>query len=287
MKLTEKTKTYLKYSTANQEVADEVIFNLETSSSIIPVLSDPVLPSDGDFWYNQTTGDVKFRQNGVTITERNILGKQVLLAGTTSYIPSPGTKYIDMIVIGGGGGGGAVVGSGANQAGGGGGGGGAVLYAFIPLTDAPSYSCIIGTGGAGGSGGAAPGDNGGLTSITIGPLTYTANGGLGGAAQVGGITYTFAIGGVGGASPSLGDIKVGGQAGHAAIRLDGAAGGILSGRGADSAFGAGGASFSTTATGNSATGFGAGGGGACIALSAGSRNGGAGSNGAIIITEYA
>lgn len=286
MKLTEKTKTHLKYSTANQDVADEVISALEAASSIISVAADPLNPSDGDVWYNQTTGDIKFRQDGATVIERNIIGKKVLSTGTASYVPSLGTRFIDVVVIGaGGGGGGGINGGGPGLAAGGGGGGGAVIHAFIELDKSISYACSIGTGGTGGTG-AANGTTGGATSLIIGSTTYSAAGGLGGDGLTGGITYTFSLGGNGGAVPSQGDIKVGGQAGHPAIRLDGAAGGIISGRGADSAFGAGGAAVATTNNGNAGTGFGSGGSGGCVLVSA-TRTGGNGANGAIIITEYA
>lgn len=263
-----------------------------TAGSVNPGLNigsvalDPTNPANGDIWYNSATNDVKFRQGGVTITERNILGKQVLPAGTTTYTPSAGTKYIDVILVGAGGGGGGVAASGTTNIGvGGGGGGGSVLYAFIGLTGAISYSCTVGTGGQGGVGGANNGSTGGSTTLTIGATTYTAAGGLGGLGQSADVTYVTVLGGNGGAVPTLGNVNVGGQSGHAAIRLDGAEG--LSGRGADSAFGAGGASLNASGVGNSATGFGAGGGGGCIELQAGNRNGGAGSAGVIIITEYA
>lgn len=286
MKLTEKTKTYLKYATTNQDVADEVITNLEVASSIVSVSVDPINLSNGDVWYNQTTGDIKFRQNGSTVTERNIIGKKVLTAGTTSYVSTPGTKYIDVVIIGaGGGGGGAINGGGAGIAAGGGGGGGAVIYSFIQLNQSNSYSCSVGLGGNGGTG-ASSGSAGGATSLIVGATTYSAAGGLGGDGLTGGTTYTFAIGGNGGAAPAQGDVKVGGQAGYPAIRLDGAAGGVLSGRGADSAFGAGGASAITTSNGNAGTGFGSGGSGGCV-LALATRTGGSGANGAIIITEYA
>jgi hypothetical protein len=264
-----------------------------TAGSVDPGLNvgsvalDPTNPANGDVWYNSATNDVKFRQGGVTIIERNILNRQVIPAGTTTYTPTAGTKYIDVILIGAGGGGGGVSGAANQSAGGGGGGGGAALYIYVALTGAASYTCSIGTGGIGGTGGAGTGTTGGSTSLTIGGTTYTAAGGLGGIGQATGTALANTLGGAGGATPTLGQINVGGQPGEVAIRLSGTVG--TSGRGANSAFGSGGASLSEaggSSIGNAGTGFGAGGGGA-FSTTAGNRVGGAGSNGTIIITEYA
>lgn len=247
------------------------------------VATDPSAPANGDGWYNSTNHDVKYRKNGVTITDRNYLNKQVITTGTT-YTPTAGAKYIEAILVGAGGGGGGVTGAGTSVGTAGGGGAGAMLVVATALTGAATYTCAIGALGAGGAAGANNGSAGTATTLTIGATTYSAAGGSGGTAQTAGTTAAVAAGGAGGTLPTGGTINVSGANGHGALRVSGVAG--LAGRGADSMYGAGGLSPTTAAAGNAAAGYGAGGSGAYSTAGA-NRAGGNGAPGVIIITEYA
>lgn len=247
------------------------------------IATDPSAPADGDGWYNSTSGDVKYRKNGVTVVDRNLLGVRVLTTGTT-YTPTAGTKYIQAVLIGGGGGGGGVSGAGTSVGVGGGGGAGAMLIVATSLTGAASYTIAIGALGAGGVAGNNPGTAGTATTLTIGATTYSAAGGSGGTGQTAGTTAAAIAGGAGGTTPTGGTINVPGHNGNGALRVNGTAG--LAGKGADSQYGAGGLSPTTAAAGNAATGYGAGGSGA-YSTAATNRAGGNGSAGVIIITEYA
>jgi fructose-specific component phosphotransferase system IIB-like protein len=248
------------------------------------VATDPSAPANGDVWYNSTSGDVKIRQGGVTVVERNIIGKQVLTSGTT-YTPTAGAKYVDAILVGGGGGGGGVTGANASVGAGGGGGSGAVLTVFTALTGAATYTIAIGAFGAGGSGTTpTAGTAGTATTLTIGATTYTAPGGSGGAQQTAGTAAAIVAGGAGAAVATGGTINLTGQSGYYGLRSSGTVG--VSGRGADSPYGAGGASVTAAGAGNAATGYGAGGSGGFSTANV-NRAGGNGAPGVIIITEYA
>ena len=248
------------------------------------VATDPSAPANGDVWYNSTSGDVKIRQGGVTVVERNIIGKQVLTSGTT-YTPTAGAKYVDAILVGGGGGGGGVTGANASVGAGGGGGSGAVLTVFTALTGAATYTIAIGALGAGGSGTTpTAGTAGTATTLTIGATTYTAPGGSGGTQQTAGTAAAIVAGGAGAAVATGGTINLTGQSGYYGLRSSGTVG--VSGRGADSPYGAGGASVTAAGAGNAATGYGAGGSGGFSTANV-NRAGGNGAPGVIIITEYA
>ena len=247
------------------------------------IATDPSAPANGDVWYNSTSGDVKIRQNGVTIVERNILAKQVLTSGTT-YTPTAGAKYIEAILIGGGGGGGGVTGAATSVGAAGGGGSGAILSIYTALTGAASYTVAIGAFGAGGAAGNNNGTAGTSTTLTIGATTYTAAAGSGGSAQTAGTAAAVVLGGAGAAAPTGGTLNVPGTSGGWAYRASGTVG--VGAKGADSQYGAGGAAITASGAGSAATGYGAGGGGAFSSTNQ-NRAGGNGAPGAIIITEYA
>lgn len=106
----------------------------------------------------------------------------VLTSGTSWTCPAGVTKVIGRVEGGSGGGGG---GNGSGYSGGGGGGGGGVYFisTVIPGT---AYTYSIGAGGTGAGATSLPGGAGGLTSITIGGVSFNGNGGYGGGAGAGG-----------------------------------------------------------------------------------------------------
>lgn len=199
----------------------------------------------------------------------------VLITVSGNYVPSPKLIYAQVEGVGGGGGGGAAAGGSSGSAGAGGGAGG---YGRLFLTRAEIgtfLSMQIGAAGAGGASGSSAGTAGGSTIIS-GVATFNGGAGGGGAGD-GGI-------GTGG---------VGGNAGGAALVIPGENGksGTIqgttgfSGAGGSTAFGFGGpqASISSPA-GAPGVGFGTGGsgGGASTNL----RAGGAGRQGAVLVTEF-
>lgn len=214
--------------------------------------------------------------------------QRFIASGT--YTPTPGTMFAIVECIGGGGGGGgANPGAGVYYGGGGGGSGG---YSRTRLTAAQigaSKAITIGAGGAGGIGSTGPEDGtaGGTTSLTT---LCVANGGAGG--KVSSVTGAgYGHGGDGATTTgAIGDVTFAGACGQAGY-FGQVNGQILTppGAGAPSAFGGGGTGGDVAggAGGNgvAASNYGAGGGGA-LAGAAGPKNGGAGSAGIVIITEY-
>lgn len=201
---------------------------------------------------------------------------------TTSgtYTPTAGTKSIVVEVQGAGGAGGAAgLVSGSNIAMGGGGAAGA--YARSRLTAGFSGAQItIGAKGAGKNTDYS-GKSGGHTSFG----TITAEGGGGGRAV--GAVPPFILTAVGGAIASGGSIvSITGASSLTGIALS--ASEVSSGPGGSSPLGSGGGSRSTTIAGDNASGFGSGGSGALnLPGAAGDLLGGDGSNGVVIVWEYA
>jgi len=203
-------------------------------------------------------------------------GQIIVTSGTSFTTPSnitTSTVFNIQLVGAGGGGGGALYAAGSVSASGGGGGG----YCFIRatgLTPSTTYTCAIGVGGSGGIGVVTSPTDGGNTTLTIGVITYTANGGKQG------VNGTSATGGVGGTA-SNGNINIPGQNGD-----DSATVGTLntSGRGGSSpkGFGSGGSSVKSGFAGFVGNGYGGGGSGGKSPNTTGVNvNGGAGTNGII------
>jgi hypothetical protein len=213
--------------------------------------------------------------------------QKFIASGT--YTPTPGMVYCSIEVIGGGGGGGGCLGAGAMRYGGGGGGAGGYSRKLASASDIGASQVVtIGALGAGGINGIGNGGNGGNTSVGSLCLAYGGNGGL---------NY-YGPGGVfgypgGGAAVGVGDLAVPGSAGEFG-KVDAAAAVYFmyypAGRGASSIFGGGGAAqilnSGDAVNGLAATGYGAGGAGAEAHSNGFNLQGGNGSPGFVLITEF-
>lgn len=203
-----------------------------------------------------------------------------IITANTTYVPTDGTKAIEVLVVGAGGGGGGSPAMGASQfaaAGGGGSGGWGSSY----LTSGfDSVAVTVGTGGAGGVGN-ANGSAGGDSSFG----TLVATGGGGGVVAAASTTGSVQLGGTGGACTGANRIVSAGTYGHPGIAF--ASGNMVNGAGGNSIIAAGGGTFPTaTSNGVGAGGYGAGGSGAEGQNSGAARNGGAGGPGVVIVREY-
>ena len=205
-----------------------------------------------------------------------------------TYTPTSGMKYCIIECVGGGGGGGGALTTtnSYDSVGGGGGGGGYARVNASASSIGASQTVNVGAGGAGGIGG-NNGTSGGNT--TVGSL-ITGGGGTGGvyASQINGPQVIASSAGGSG----TGTFAVTGGTGIQGITVS-AVNGSRGGSGGESFFGGGGAGGALgggigTSGGSAGTGYGDGGGGALVYISGatGSANGGAGSNGVVIITEY-
>jgi len=235
------------------------------SGVAVPSGSNAILQGDGT---NITQG----------VAPGSLLGKKILTSSGV-YSPSIGTKSIIVEAIGGGGAGGGSVAttSGQQSSGSGGASGGYVMATFTSGFAGASY--IIGSGGS-----AANGNNGGNGSSTT-FLTINAGGGSGG--PVGTASVASVIAGSFGGSATGGDINAAGSNGNSGIVYTASV--ALGGFGGSSKIypGNGGASRASTGDGFPATGYGCGGGGGNSGASGGTRAGGIGAQGLIIIWEYA
>lgn len=220
-------------------------------------------------------------QNGLVALHSPITQIQVTkVTSSGTFSRQTNTQYLTTEAWGGGGGGGGTPTPSTGYAGGGGGGAGGYSKKTVSAsTFGASQTITIGAAGAGAVG-AANGGSGGTTSV--GSLCV-ANGGQGG--------------GQGNLSGAAGG---GGAAGTGDIAAPGALGGIgfgggstaivgTSGYGASSSVGEGGYPLVTSGTGLtgiSATGYASGGSGGSAQNYGGPTNGGAGSQGLVIVTEY-
>jgi hypothetical protein len=199
--------------------------------------------------------------------------------GTYTYTAPPNLLYDDIEIVGAGGGGGAVTVGAGGSAGGGGGG-----YAKVQLTSAqigPTQSISIGVGGGLGIGGG--GGNGGTTSF--GTL-ISCTGGAGGSIQgTGGGSGNVAGGASGSCSTTAGIVEKtipGQQGGYGANNAF-----IVGGAGGSTPLGFGGPTIAGGPNANGLSGSGNGSGGSgCIANSSTICNGGSGTDGSIVITQY-
>ncbi|WP_097307683.1 hypothetical protein [Escherichia coli] len=210
-------------------------------------------------------------------TGRLIGVRTITTSGT--YTPTPGTKSIIVEVQGAGGGGGGVgTTNSTSVAVGCGGGGGAYAKSRITNLDS-AYTVTIGAGGAGGVNG--NGGNGGGSSFG----SITAGGGFGGGSGNG--VPPIIQNSTGIPTASGGNlINQSGSSPIIAIALSTVA--ALAGGGGSSPCGVGGGPHGSAGIGFQATGYGAGGGGANAYVNNRAQyNGAAGSNGVVIIWEYA
>ena len=218
--------------------------------------------------------------SGPGITSLNI---QTFTASGT-YTPSTNMLQCMVELVGGGGGGGSTNGgAGTNVYTGGGGGGGEYAKGIFTASQiGASQAITIGTGGLGNTGSAG---NAGLTS-SIGTL-MTALGGSGGFANAGAGGST-SFGGSGGSGGTGGYFRAAGQHGGPSTgdNFPGGGGVAVTGSGGSSLLGNGGASFDANVAGGNGVGYGSGGGGIVSIFNGTAYNGGNGSSGICIITEY-
>lgn len=217
--------------------------------------------------------------------------------GDGTYTPTAGMKYCVVEVVGGGGGGASAVDTsmttGSASGGGGGGAGGYAREVFSAATIGASKSVTVGAAGAAGS--ASDGGTGGTSDL--GGLVQ-ATGGVGGSrteSSPNGYLST-AMGGLAGVG-SGGNVNNYSQSGGAAFSAAITVGAVqipqygISGQGGSSMYGSGGRSAisdpngASTPTGNAGLGYGSGGSGGTgdgITFA----DGGAGTAGIVIVTEY-
>lgn len=207
---------------------------------------------------------------------------QTFLSGSGTYTTPPNCIYISVRMVGGGGGGGGCSSVASSAGSGGGGGAGGTLIALIQ-NPAPTYSYVVGAGGAGGVAGANNGSAG--TNSTFNGAVYTATGGNPGGGGVA-TTITTALwngtGGTGGI-PTGGYENITGGAGSYGLNLNNS--NALGGAGGDSEFGPGAISGIANSTG-AVGGIGGGGGGGTQNNAGPAQAGGAGGPGYIEVTQY-
>jgi hypothetical protein len=260
-----------------------------------------------------TTGAFLFQIEGVTKTQINTLGLlgsgiynlpvsalltsssyptlvcQTFTANGSFTIPS-WCSFLFIEGIGGGGSGGG----GFADAGGGGGGGGAYWSTAIAVTPGAVASITVGAGGSGPAA-ATSGNDGGLSRISIGAVSYTWRPGKGGTAS-----GTGGIGGAGGANNgggNGGDNVAPGSTGTSTAFGTGGDGGTSDGTYGGG--GGGGAGYGVNGNGDGATGgagnsggfvggsgenYGAGGGGGSGASGSNQGGGGPGGQGIVMIS---
>lgn len=202
-------------------------------------------------------------------------------AGSGTWTKPAGLKVAIIECVGGGGGGGYGDSAAGEAAGGsGGGGGGYVSKLVVTASLGATETVTIGAAGAGGvSAGAVAPTAGGTTSFGA---HCTATGGAAGNSSTSGVGAALAASGVIGGIGTTGDINARGGSSLHAFRFNGTL--LISGKGGDSIWGGGGVSV-VDAVGSAGNGFGGGGGGASSSNNT-DRNGGAGTIGYLIVTEY-
>ncbi len=255
--------------------------------NMVPVAGDPSSLSDGDIWYNSTTGKFRKREGGAT----SDLGagnpaptRQIFIASGTWNKPA-GCTRVRVRVVGGGGVGGGAVATGAGQcSAGAGGGGGGLADEEIDVTGTSSETVTVGAGGAGAAG--AVGGNGGTSSFGA---FCSATGGTGGSISTAGASDSGTAGRNGG-SGSGGDFNLYGQGSEAGWRLGGtfAAGGMggTSGGGFGGGARGGMAGSGSSVAGLSGGNYGGGGSGGANGNSQAAVAGGNGADGIVIVDEF-
>jgi hypothetical protein len=266
-----------------------------TSMLRIPVgttAQRPGVPFAGDIRYNTNFHALEFWDNNASVWVQasggsgvgGLIDIQYFTASGTWTLPSGASRAL-VIVIGGGGGGGGATGSGTGLSAGGGGGAGEYAQAYIAAGLGATETVTIGVGGAGGAVGSPPnnGVQGGSTSFGA---HVSAIGGFGGPRGfTGAAAPNMNAGGAGGSGGAGGDIRIPGNPGLIAIRLNATIG--TSGNGGPGALGGGSTVGSVNSTSNGNSGFFGSGGSGALALTAVQRAGGNGGNGLAIIWSFA
>lgn len=213
----------------------------------------------------------------IITTFNTINVKSYTSSGT--YTPSFGMRYCTVECWGGGGAGGSIAGLyGASNGAAGGGAGGYSRKTVPAATIGASQAVTIGAGGTPGSAGAYFGGNGGATSVGS---ICVANGGSGG----GFVATAYGLGGTAG----TGDIAAVGQNGDVGVASSTAEVYAFGGCGGNSSVGSGGKSnviTSNVSNGTAGSGYGTGGSGACSNNYIIPAQGGAGTSGYVVITEF-
>jgi hypothetical protein len=223
-----------------------------------------------------------------------LIGVQRITAtGAGTYTPTAGTASIVVEGLGGGGGGGGVSSPGSSNIALARAGQGAGWFRKRLTANFSGASYVVGAKGTGGAAGNNAGTDGADTTFTDtagSPTTYTAGGGKGGTGSASlGTAPNFRDPMTGGGVVINGDDKQDGWIGQFALTI--VSGNIIGGRGGNSRYGCGGVQAGITTNGTqagaAATGKGAGGGAACAMGSGVAAAGGNGSDGVLIIWEYA
>jgi hypothetical protein len=209
-----------------------------------------------------------------------VKGRQVFTAsGAGTYTPTPGTLAILVECVGGGGGGGNAATAAVSAAAGGGGGGGAYAASYIFNPGVAGITLSVGASGASAS-------SGGDSSFNSGVVL--AKGGGGGGAGVAGTAAAYTAGANGGLESScVGDVKQRGGAGAAGVLASGTV--AASGQGGNAAGdlgGGGGLAKIVAGVGTGGGTYGGGGSGGLVLNGSAAVNGGTGSVGVIVVTEY-
>lgn len=223
----------------------------------------------------------------ITLTPHgNFISQQVLTVGSGTYTKPDNVTSILIQMQGGGGGAGGAPAALGSQGAGGGGAGGAWLQKYIAAA-AATYTYVVGAGGAGGAAGNHNGSNGVDTTFDGGAIV--AGGGSGGTSA--------AVAAIGAGNVILGSAGSGGTHSGGDFGLEGSPGTIGIGFGTFVQGGLGGASFWCTETGEITTGSSANGDNATDHGGGGSAGatyntvtpgaGGNGSDGLIVVYEYA
>ncbi|MBX4189691.1 hypothetical protein KW791_00115 [Candidatus Parcubacteria bacterium] len=238
-------------------------------------------------WANVTGGSAVPTEVSTSIFIQQVVVQTVAATGT--YTPTTGMVYAIVEIVGGGGGG-AGVGdtSGAKAcAGGGGAGGGYCRNVYTAAEMGASAAVTIGAAGAGGvgnSGGTTGGDT--IFNPAGSGATITASGGLRGNEYAPSTVIQMSSGAAGGAASGA-QLNVSGGSGYPGISIGVALSTqVNGGTGGYSAFGSGGRALAASQNGAAASGFGAGGSGAAGLNDASSYNGGTGTIGYCIVTEF-
>lgn len=222
---------------------------------------------------------------------KTISVQQFITAGTFTYTPTTNMLYCFIQICGGGGAGGSALGGSSTIAAAGGGSPGAYAQGWLSAASiGASQSLTIGAAGTPGTAGNIPGNAGGTTTFGTSPVFFTCPGGIGGngSAANPGTVYAYNRGGLSANAPSadasvIGFVGSGGRTPLFALTVPSLTA-YLSGKGASGNFGTGGEGLTTIGAGNAGSGNGSGGGGATASTT--STQGGPGTAGIIIITEY-
>lgn len=262
--------------------------------NVVPVAGDPSSPTNGDIWYNATSGKFRKRQAGAT-SDLDTSGGGSTAMPTVQAFTSSGTwtkpsgcLRIRVRMVGGGGGGAGATAAGSACCCGSGGQAGGYAEGVFDVTGTSSEAVTIGAAGTAGAAANGAGGNGGTTSL--GSL-LTAVGGKGGTGLASGSTAACVTSDHTTTSGSGGFVNCAGSPGGPANRESGTV--YFSGFGGSSPFGGGGGGRSPNGTGASsgpgagiaASGYGAGGGAAASTSSSG-FTGAAGTAGIVIVEEF-